>query len=498
MKLSQLAGAARCAAAALVMIGAAGATPALGQELKTELVTSNVALPTWVGQAPGDPSRLYIIERSSGLIKVFRDGQVLPTPFLDVSGNLRSRGDGGFMCMAFHPDFVNNRYFYIFFTDANGDAVVERYEISNNPDVADASTRFEIIKVLRNPNDDLHAGGFIGFGPTDGYLYITNGDGGPQGDTNNHAQNRLLMMGKILRIDVDGGTPYAIPPDNPFVNDPNTLDEIWAIGFRNPWRAAIDARTGDLYVADVGFGRWEEVSFIANGDGGKNYGWPIKEGTHCFRPMQGCDPNGLTTDPITEYEHAGSPRRCCIIGGSLYRGQAIPLLTRHYFFSDYCTAETFSVRYDGQQLIEELDHSAELRKPDGDRFGAVSSFGEDLDGEMFILDLFSGVYRIVTKMQLDVPQLVAGQQAQFSVSGATPNARVLLLYSREGTARTRVPRFDVTLALRRPEVAGMLEADAEGNASLTGTLPPGSRGRTLWFQAAEIGNTSDVSRRVVQ
>ncbi len=482
----------------LLALGLGHVDPAAAQRLTTETITNDVTMPTWAGQAPGDLDRVFILERTSGLLKIFKDEHVLPTPFLNISDHLRARGDGGFMSMAFHPDFQNNRLFYIYYTDSNGDAVVDRYNVSNDPDVADASSRFEIIKIARNPNDDLHAGGFIGFSPTDGYLYITCGDGGPQGDTNNHAQNPQLMMGKILRIDVDGGSPYAIPPDNPFVNDPNTLDEIWAIGFRNPWRAAFDAQTGDLYVADVGYGTWEEVDFIADGDGGRNYGWAIKEGAHCYRPRQDCDPNGLLTDPITEYQHQSNPTRCCIIGGSVYRGESIPLLGGHYFYADFCSRESFSVRYDGSQVVESLDHSGELRKPDGSAFGAFSSFGEDLNGELFVVDLLSGVYRIKTAMHLDVPNLFAGGHAVLTVSGVSPNARVLFLYSLLGPGKTPVPQYDVTLALRHPLIAGPATANGLGVATLSGNLAPGLAGRTLWFQAAEIGNTSDVSRRVVQ
>lgn len=482
----------------LTLIHLCLATQAHAQRLTTELVTGNVSRPTWAGMAPGDPSRLFIIERTSGLIKIFKDGAVLPTPFLDISGNLRARVDGGFMCMAFHPDFVNNRWFYIYFTNSNGDGVVERYTVSNNPDRADPASRLEIIKILRNPLDDLHAGGFIGFSPTDGYFYISTGDGGPQGDPNNNSQNRGLLLGKILRIDVDGGNPYAIPPDNPFVNDPNTRDEIWAIGFRNPWRADFDRVTGDLYVADVGFSRWEEVSYIADGDGGRNYGWAIKEGTECFRPRENCDPSGLLTEPIVEYFHTSTPRRCCVIGGVLYRGNAIPLLKRHYFYSDYCSAEVWSLNFDGNRIVHSLDHSAELRRPDGQRFGAVSSFGVDLEGEMFIVDHLSGIYRVVTAMQLAAPPLVSGQPAQFVITGAAPETVVGVVYSLSGIGYTRVGHLEIELGLRNPVLAGTVRADANGRAALTLNIPPAARGRDIWLQAAHRGNTSNVVKRVVQ
>jgi len=495
MKLTDRATASLVAAASICM---ACVPPAAAQRLTTELLTNEVRLPTWVGAAPEDPDRLFIVERSSGLIRILEKGELLPAPFLDISHNLRALGGGGFMSMAFHPEFLDNRYFYIYFTDSNGDAVVERYTVSGDPNVADPSTRLEIIKVLRNPLDNEHPGGFIGFSPMDGYLYITCGDGGPQGDPDNHAQNRQLLLGKILRIDVDGGTPYSIPPDNPFVDDPNTLDEIWVIGFRNPWRAAFDPLRGDLYVADVGFNRWEELSFIADGDGGRNCGWAIKEGSECHRPRNNCDPNSVLTDPIIEYFHSTSPRRCSIIGGVLYRGEGIPLLGGRFFFADFCSAEVWSIEFDGRRVLSIKNHSEQVRLPNGERFAAISSFGVDHQGEVLVADMGWGIHRIVTVLQLDAPTLRAGRSVEFTVSGAEPDVPVRVFYSLEGLGRTPIGLLDVELALADPRLAGVAHADSNGRAAFTATVPSGARGRTIWLQVAHRGNTSNVVKRVVE
>ncbi|MFG0329491.1 MAG: PQQ-dependent sugar dehydrogenase [Phycisphaerales bacterium] len=470
-----------------------------GQELAASLVADGFSAPTWVGAPPGDQERLFVMQRQ-GLVRIIRDGQILPTPFLDLEPIVRARVDGGLLGMAFHPDFEDNDYFYVYYTNLDGDAVVVRYEVSaGDPDVADPNSAFEIIKVLRIPGDDLHAGGFIGFHPLDGYMYISCGDGGPQGDPNSHAQDPQRMLGKILRIDVDGGSPYVIPPDNPFVNDPNTLDEIWAIGFRNPWRMCIDQETGDLYIGDVGYSSWEEVDFVPNGVGGINYGWPIREGAHCFRPRQNCDPNGELTDPILEYAHRFLPPfRCSVSGGEVYRGSSMPLLQGTYFFSDYCSNEIMAIRYDGVRIVEARDWTDEMSPPGGGLLPRIVSYGRDANDELLIVDHSGKIYLIHARMQIDATDLVAGAPASIGVVGATANARVFIAYSVFGIGDTSVPPLGVRLALANPQLGVSGRANANGQAIFQVDLPPSTVGRRVWLQAAEIGNTSDVITRVVQ
>jgi hypothetical protein len=229
----------------------------------------------------------------------------------------------------------------------------------------------------------------IAFSPIDSFLYIGMGDGGGSGDPGNRAQNSNQLLGKMLRVDVDGGNPYAIPPSNPFVISDTALHEIWAFGLRNPWRFSFDRQTGDLWIADVGQGEYEEIDWQSTASsGGENYGWRLKEGFHCFNPSTNCDPGNLLDDPVTEYDHAGL--RCSITGGYVYRGCSMPDELGNYFYGDYCSGEVWSVRYDGIALSDSIDRSSEIGMGNFD----LSSFGEDARGELYILGLSGTVWRI--------------------------------------------------------------------------------------------------------
>jgi hypothetical protein len=238
-----------------------------------------------------------------------------------------------------------------------------------------------------------HNGGMIAFGSGDGYLYIGMGDGGSGGDPENRAQSDTTLLGKLLRIDVDGGSPYAIPVDNPYVGT-SGRGEIWAIGIRNPWRYSFDRATHDLYIGDVGQGIWEEIDFQpSTSAGGENYGWRLMEGNHCYNPPTDCDPGGLT-DPIHEYDHSGGS--CSVTGGYVYRGAVMPFLRGTYLFADYCSGDIWSFDYDGDNLNNFTDRTAELDPPGGLTISNVSSFGEDAAGELYICDYADGeVYKIV-------------------------------------------------------------------------------------------------------
>jgi hypothetical protein len=308
--------------------------------ITTERVASGLSSPIFVTSPPGDLQRLFIVERP-GRIVILINGQVLPDPFLDIVGRVLSGGERGLLGLAFHPDYDNNGYFYVNYTNTSGNTVVSRFEISADPDLADSSSEYLLLTISQPYSN--HNGGMIAFGPNDGYLYIGMGDGGSGGDPQNRAQNDGVLLGKMLRIDVDGSSPYGIPPDNPFAGPGDPLDEIWARGLRNPWRFSFDRQTGDIYIADVGHWRfsfdrqtgdiyiadvgqsqWEEIDYQpASGSGGENYGWRLMEGNHCYNPPVDCDPGGLTY-PIYEYSHGGSPFRCSITGGYVYRGNAIP------------------------------------------------------------------------------------------------------------------------------------------------------------------------------
>lgn len=469
---------------------------ALAQELMTERVASGLTAPLLVKSPDGDPDRIFIVQQG-GLIRIAdrNGGGVYPDPFLDVSGIIRSGGERGLLGLAFHPDYWTNGYFYINYTDTNGATNVARYSVSaDDPDVADPASG-KVLLTIAQPFSN-HNGGNVVFGP-DGFLYIGMGDGGSGNDPGNRAQNPQELLGKILRIDVDNGDPYGIPADNPFVDDPNTLDEIWAIGVRNPWRWSFDRQTGDLWIADVGQSAREEVNFqMAASPGGENYGWRCMEGFNCTG-LTGCTCNGPElTLPIYDYSHSNS--RCSITGGYVYRGPSNPLLGGTYFFADYCTAEVWSLRYDGSQISEFTDRTAELDPGNGLSIDFVSSFGEDGEGELYLVDLTGEVYRVVTSLRLDANDLTAGQNGILRARGATVNEMVYFAYSISGIGRTPVPPLGVDLALKSPQLAGRAKADANGTATLIRLVPGAAKGKTVWLQAAVDGNTSNVVTQVVK
>jgi glucose/arabinose dehydrogenase len=357
--------------------------------LTVEKIQDGLTDPIFLTSPPGDTSRLFILEQD-GLIKIIKNGTLLPTPFLDVSSLISSGGERGLLGLAFHPDYALNGYFYINYTDTGGDTKVRRCKVSSDPDIAEPDSLVTILSIDQPyPN---HNGGMIAFGPNDGYLYIGMGDGGSAGDPGDRAQTPTTLLGKMLRIDVDGGFPYAIPSTNPYFNDPDTLEEIWALGVRNPWRYSFDSETGDMYMGDVGQNEWEEINFQpGSSSGGENYGWRLKEATHCYDPPTNCDPGGLT-DPITEYDHGPE---CSITGGYVYRGCAIPDLQGTYFYADYCSNKIWSFRYDGSIITDSMERTSELVPPEGSYAGIVS-FAEDDLGELYIIDQGrDAIYKIV-------------------------------------------------------------------------------------------------------
>jgi glucose/arabinose dehydrogenase len=369
-------------------------------DITTTRVASGLTSPVFVTYPPGDSARLFIVEQV-GRIKILESDTLHTIPFLDISSKVTYGGEQGLLGLAFHPDYGSNGYFYVDYTDTLGDTRISRFEVSSNPDSADPGSEFLILTVDQPFGN--HNGGMIVFGPDD-YLYIGMGDGGSGGDPQNNAQSDSTLLGKMLRIDVDGGTPYGIPVDNPFAGSGYPLDEIWAKGVRNPWRYSFDRQTGDMYIADVGQNTWEEIDFqSASSAGGENYGWRLMEGAHCYDPPTNCDPGGLTY-PIYEYSHGGTPFRCSITGGYVYRGSAIPGLPGTYFFADYCSDQIWSFRYDGSNLTEFTDRTSELDPGGGQSIDDISSFGEDFYGELYIVDLGGEVYKIIVDPQT-VPTL---------------------------------------------------------------------------------------------
>lgn len=369
--------------------GAVAQTP-----LATELVADGFDQPLFVTSPPEEASRLFVVERG-GLIRIIEDGAVLSTPFLDVSGLVTTAGsEQGLLGLAFHPDYAENGRFFINYTaEPNGTTVLSRYAVSADPNVADAGSA-EVFLEIDQPFSN-HNAGMLAFSPVDGYLYMATGDGG--GPPEDRAQDLGGLLGKMLRLDVDTpgeGTPYSVPDDNPFVDDAEAGDLIWAYGLRNPWRYSFDRATGDLWIGDVGESSFEELDFQnAAHMGGANYGWPVAEGFACRGGDGDCGTNEGFTPPVHAYPREDGQ---AVTGGYVYRGEAIPDLRGTYFFGDYVVGAIWSLRYEGGSVADLQERTDEL-DPAGDlTIGLLSSFGEDANGELYITDFQGGeVFKIV-------------------------------------------------------------------------------------------------------
>lgn len=326
-------------------------------------------------QHAGDGSgRLFVVEQS-GRILLVKNGRVLPTPFLNILDEVGSSGnEQGLLGLAFHPRYTENGLFFVNYTDRRGNTVIARFQVSSDPDLADPASETRLLYV-EQPYEN-HNGGALAFGP-DGYLYAGLGDGGAGGDPHGNGQKIDSLLGKILRLDVDSGEPYAILADNPFGS------EVWAYGLRNPWRISFDRATGDLWIGDVGQGEWEEIDILPAGSpGGANFGWNNMEGNH---PYEGQAQPGLLL-PVTEYNHAEG--HCSVTGGIVYRGANLPEWQGIYLFGDYCSGTIWGLlRSDGGWQTQALFQSG-LN---------ISSFGVDENGELYVADLQGSILRLERK-----------------------------------------------------------------------------------------------------
>jgi glucose/arabinose dehydrogenase len=368
--------------AILFTLGSASVAGAATVVLKP--VASGLSKPVLVTNAHDGSGRLFIVEKT-GKIRVMKNGALLPTPLINLTSQVSTGSEQGLLGLAFHPSFKTNGLFYVDFTRLNGDTVIDQYRVSpTNGNVAVLSSVRHIIAIAQPYAN--HNGGDIVFGP-DGYLYIGMGDGGSAGDPGNRAQNVNSLLGKILRINVNGsvGTQqYRIPSGNPYIGRTGR-DEIWSLGLRNPWRFSFDRLTGALWIGDVGQSNYEEIdrSTVAGSARGRgvNFGWRQLEGRHCYNPATGCNTTGKMM-PVVEYTHSEG---CAVTGGFVYRGTAVPSLVGRYVFGDYCSGRIWTVANGAASPMTKallLDTNM-----------LISSFGEDEHGELYVVDLNGSIYR---------------------------------------------------------------------------------------------------------
>jgi uncharacterized protein (TIGR03437 family) len=466
--------------ATLLCLGAPSPAQELLESLRFDPIANNLDRPVSITH-PGDGSgRLFIVEQR-GRIFVHNGTSLLGTPFLDIDSLVSGGSERGLLGLAFHPDYEENGYFYVNYTDNNGDTVIARYEVSSDPNVADESS--ERVLLRRAQPFTNHNAGELQFGP-DGYLYFGLGDGGGSGDPDNRGQTLTVLLGKMLRIDVDGDFPYAIPPSNPFANSLTVVaqqaarPEIWAYGLRNPWRFSFDRETGDLFIADVGQDKEEEVNFQpASSAGGQNYGWRRMEGTRCFNPDSNCNDGSLTL-PILTYS-TGVAGDCSITGGYRYRGPQYPQLNGVYFYGDYCSGLIRAAVQQGANWTQAdtLDTSF-----------AISTFGEDENGELYVADHSGRVYRIgadhpAPRLSTISPRNAPAGSGAFTLmirgSDFVPGAQVT--WNGEARPTTFVANESLEAAISGEDIA----AQGVVEVAVVNPAPGGGDSVTLEFVIAE-------------
>jgi len=359
-------------------------------DIHLELVAEGLDSPIGITNAGDGSGRLFVNEQA-GIIRVInRDGSLRQQPFVDLRDRIQAGGERGLLGLAFHPDFKDNGRLFVHYSRAgDGATVVSELQAAPDHQTADRDSE-RVILTVPQPFAN-HNGGELSFGP-DGYLYLGLGDGGSGGDPFGNGQNPDVLLGKILRLDVDGPhaprREYGLPPDNAFGTDgPHPgqgAPEIWAMGLRNPWRFSFDDKTGDLYIGDVGQGSWEEIDRQpADAKPGRNYGWNETEGLHCY--TDGCDRSKFV-DPIAEYGHEGTPD-CSVSGGYVYRGSEQPELDGVYVFGDYCSGNMWTLQVDTKRYEPHTVLRSDI---------SISSFGEGENGEIYVSDISGGgVYRVV-------------------------------------------------------------------------------------------------------
>jgi glucose/arabinose dehydrogenase len=337
-----------------------------------QTIASGLNRPVDIQPANDGSGRLFIIEKT-GYISVYENGQLLDTPFLDITDRVNDSGNEmGLLGLAFHPDYEQNGFFYVNYTGDGRATRISRFQASGN--ISDSNSE-NVLLIVEQPYQN-HKGGTLAFGP-DGYLYAGLGDGGSAGDPHKNGQNIDTLLGKILRLDVDNGDPYSIPSDNPFGN------EVWAYGLRNPWRISFDRLTGDLWIGDVGQNTWEEIDYLpAGSEGGANFGWSVMEGNHAY---DGEPQSGIYT-PVVEYSHAEGG--CSVTGGYVYRGAAMPEWNGIYLYGDYCSGKVWALISSNGQWQSQVMFETGV---------TITSFGQDESGEIYLASDNGSVYHLTKK-----------------------------------------------------------------------------------------------------
>jgi glucose/arabinose dehydrogenase len=358
------------------------ATTAAAFKISLARITSGLSSPTQITNAGDGTGRLFVVEKR-GTIRVIQGGVLKPGYFMDIRSLVSETGERGLLGLAFHPDFKTNRQLFVYYTNNGGDIVLSRYTTNVARTNVDESLPRPLL-VIEHSAQTNHNGGALAFGPS-GNLFIGVGDGGGSGDPNNNAQKKTTMLGKILRINVNGTGSgpydrYSIPAGNPYAGATAGLDEIWDIGLRNPWRISFDRGTGKLFIADVGQNKYEEIDREeATFGGGRNYGWSAMEGKHCYKASR-CPMAGDTL-PVAEYSHTGG--NCSITGGYVYRGTLQPAFRGYYVFADYCSGRIWTLAHAGSTIALRADTSVN-----------ITSFGEGETGEIYAVTSSGYVYRV--------------------------------------------------------------------------------------------------------
>jgi len=350
--------------------------------LNVEVAADGLTDPVYVTAPPGDP-RLFVVERR-GVVRVITPHDSKARVFLDVSADVSTFGsERGMLSLAFHPEFAQNGRFFVTFTGNDGAVHLDRFQVSaTDANTANPATRVELLNV---PAPGIqHYGGMMEFEP-DGSLLVSLGEGGTFTEPGGEAQDPETLLGKLLRLDVDAGTPYSVPADNPYVGHPNTRPEIWAMGLRNPWRFSIDPATRELYLADVGDNSYEEVNIVPLDAPGLNYGWNYYEGRNCQFTADLCSSEDFH---LPEVEYAHQPPCTSVTGGIVYRGTAHPEHRGRYFYADYCLGWIRSLRYVGGAVTEELDWATSVPSDH------IVSFGEDGQHELYAVSLGGRIFRV--------------------------------------------------------------------------------------------------------